>query len=443
MDNRLLGSLVLGLFCVAGCAALQQAPAPNDSITRNVNEMKARPRAPVILPDEREIRLAALTKQVGERDAELAKLRQTAGDLTAANRRIGELEGQIGERDRELAGLRQSAADLTAANRRAGELESQLGERDRELSALRQGAGDLTAATRRIGDLESQLADRDRELAALRQGSGDLAALTRKSADLEQQLAQRDAELAQLKQAAGDRDRLTSLMTASATDLEETKRRLAEQTKRADDLTGSLSSRDQEIARLNGLVEKGQGSGNDLAQARQQLASLSGTLSERDQEILRLRSQLDQRQAEKDLLKALQPEIHSGHVTINQAGDKLTVGLAAGALFDSGRDELKPAGVDVLKRVGGILKDFPQQAVHVAGYTDNVPIRGALAKKFPTNKELSDARAANAASLLEGSGVPKTNLTAAGHGDEHPVADNKTSDGRSKNRRVEIVLSGR
>ncbi len=291
--------------------------------------------------------------------------------------------------------------------------------------------------------MENQLGERDRELAALRQGAGDLTAVSRKSDDLAQLLAQRDAELAQLRQAAGDRDRLTSLMTASATDLEETKRRLAEQTKRADDLTGSLSSRDQEIARLNGLLEKGQGTGNELAQARQQLASLSGTLSERDQEILRLRSQLDQRQAEKDLLKALQPEIHSGHVTINQAGDKLTVGLAAGALFDSGKDELKPAGVDVLKRVGGILKDFPQQAVHVAGYTDNVPIRGALAKKFPTNKELSDARAANAATLLEGSGVAKANLTAAGHGEEHPVADNKTSDGRSKNRRVEIVLSGK
>lgn len=412
MKTRLFGTILVGILSAWGCAALEQPPAPNDTVTRNLNEMKARSKPPVVVADERDARIAALGRQVSERDAELARLRQGAGDVTAANRRISDLESQLSDRDRELARMRQSAGDAGAADRRISDLEGQLSERDRELASLRQGAGGLAAANRRLSDLDQQLADRD-------------------------------AELARLRQAAGDRDRLTTLVTASANDLDETKRRLAEQTKRLEDLNGKLSDRDQEVARLNSLLEKGRGTGDELARTRQQVASLTGTLSDRDQEILRLRNQFDQRRAEKDLLKALQPEITAGHVNVSQSGDKLTINLTSAVLFDSGKDDLKPAGVDVIKRVGGILKEFPQQAVHVAGYTDSAPIRGALAKKFPTNKELSDARARHAATLLEEHGVTKSNLTAAGHGDSHPVADNKTNDGRSKNRRVEIVVSAK
>lgn len=412
MTIRMVGAILLGILSAYGCAALQQPPAPNDTITRNLNEMKARPRPPVVVADDRDARISALSRQLSDRDAELAHLRQGAGDLAAANRRISDLESQLSERDRELAGVRQGAGNLISANRRLSELESQLGERDRELANLRQGPGELAAANRKLNDLEQRLADRE-------------------------------AELGRLRHAAGDRDRLTTLVTASANDLEDTKRRLAEQTKRLEDLNGKLSERDQELARLSGLLEKGQGTSDELARTRQQVASLTGTLGERDQEILRLRSQMDQKRAEKDLLKALQPEIKAGHITVNQAGDKLTVNLTSTVLFDSGKDALKPGGVDVIKRVGEILKDFPQQSVHVAGFTDNVPIRGALSKKFPSNKELSDARAQNAATLLEGSGVAKSNLTAAGHGESQPVADNKTEAGRSKNRRVEIVMSAK
>ena len=143
--------------------------------------------------------------------------------------------------------------------------------------------------------------------------------------------------------------------------------------------------------------------------------------------------------AEKDLLKALQPEISKGTVSVNQSGDALTINLASSLLFDSGQDQLKAGGTDVLKRVGGILKDFPDKQVHVAGYTDNVAIAGALKKKFPSNKELSDARAYGAARALRDGGV-SNNLSAAGHGDSTPIASNNTADGRAKNRRVEVIV---
>jgi chemotaxis protein MotB len=89
--------------------------------------------------------------------------------------------------------------------------------------------------------------------------------------------------------------------------------------------------------------------------------------------------------------------------------------------------------------VGHVLKDFPDKQVHVAGYTDNVAMGGTLQKKYPSNKELSDARAYSAARALQDGGV-STNLSAAGHGDSNPVASNNTEAGRAKNRRVEVIV---
>jgi chemotaxis protein MotB len=145
-------------------------------------------------------------------------------------------------------------------------------------------------------------------------------------------------------------------------------------------------------------------------------------------------------EAKQDLLQALQPEIASGAVSVQQSGEALTIYLASNLLFDPGQDQLKAGGTDALRRVGRILKDFPDKQVHVSGYTDNMPIRSALKKKYPTNQELSDARARCAAQALSEGGV-SSRISFAGHGDSHPVASNETAVGRAKNRRVEIIVS--
>ena len=100
---------------------------------------------------------------------------------------------------------------------------------------------------------------------------------------------------------------------------------------------------------------------------------------------------------------------------------------------------MKPAGADALKQVGSILKDFPEYKVAVDGHTDNRPIRSALKKKFPTNKELSEARAANAANALVEGGLRAS--TTHGYADTKPVAPNTTNEGRAKNRRVELRVT--
>ena len=220
---------------------------------------------------------------------------------------------------------------------------------------------------------------------------------------------------------------------------------------RASDLERQLVDRDREIAALRSGAGDSAKLAADLAASRQRNADLERRITDLEKQLADcearlagLRSQLDQSKdslakAEKDLLKALQPEITKGTVSVQQSGDALTINLASSLLFDSGQDQLKTGGTDALKRVGGVLKDFPGKQVHVAGYTDNVAIKGPLQKKFPSNKELSDARANSAAQALRDGGV-SSNLSAAGHGDSNPVGSNNTPAGRAKNRRVEVIV---
>lgn len=97
------------------------------------------------------------------------------------------------------------------------------------------------------------------------------------------------------------------------------------------------------------------------------------------------------------------------------------------------------AGTEALKQVGEILKDYPEYKVFVEGHTDNRPIRSSLKKKFPTNKELSVARAANAAKALTEGGLGAA--TTMGYANTRPVAPNTTDAGRQQNRRVEVRVT--
>jgi chemotaxis protein MotB len=90
-----------------------------------------------------------------------------------------------------------------------------------------------------------------------------------------------------------------------------------------------------------------------------------------------------------------------------------------------------------------VLKDIKDQEIVVSGHTDNVPITSKLAATYPTNWELSAARAIAVVKILESNGVDPKMLVAAGFGEFRPVADNATPEGRAQNRRMEIVLMPR
>ncbi len=133
--------------------------------------------------------------------------------------------------------------------------------------------------------------------------------------------------------------------------------------------------------------------------------------------------------------------LESKDVTISQLQGKLTVNILDRVMFDSGEADLRPAGSTVLRKVAGILEAHPNLKIHVIGHTDNVPIRASARSRFPSNWELSTARATAAVRFLtEVAGVDSQRLGAVGYGEFRPVADNSTPEGRALNRRIAITI---
>ena len=192
------------------------------------------------------------------------------------------------------------------------------------------------------------------------------------------------------------------------------------------DLSGLRQDKERVEAELKTL-------NNRLAQLERQTAEVS---AQKDEEIRKLTGTYD------DLVKDLKSEIEKGEIKVTQIRDKLSVNLVEKVLFDSGRAEVKAQGEEVLKKVGAILRDVKGKEIRVEGYTDDVPIGENLRKRFPTNWELSTQRATNVLRFLQDqAGLDGARLSAVGYGPFRPVADNKTPEGRSQNRRIEIVLA--
>jgi chemotaxis protein MotB len=148
-----------------------------------------------------------------------------------------------------------------------------------------------------------------------------------------------------------------------------------------------------------------------------------------DEQLRKLKQQVDSYAKAHNLESKLVTTIAQRGLVIRLLTDKV--------VFDSGRAELKPQAEPVLRQVAKLIRTDPSHPVMVEGHTDSVPIRGA---QFPTNWELSTARASRVVRTLIEGGVGRRRLGAAGYAWLHPIASNATAAGRSRNRRVDIVL---
>jgi chemotaxis protein MotB len=135
------------------------------------------------------------------------------------------------------------------------------------------------------------------------------------------------------------------------------------------------------------------------------------------------------------LASAAAREIANGMIAIHEGRDGLTISLNEAGFFDSGSAEVRPEALEVLDRIASAL---PAAGLRVEGHTDNVPI---ATMQYASNWELSSARASSIARLLLRNGnVKPDRLSVAGYAEFHPLADNSTAEGRSKNRRVDLVV---
>lgn len=155
----------------------------------------------------------------------------------------------------------------------------------------------------------------------------------------------------------------------------------------------------------------------------------------REEEVAKVKGTYD------ELVEGMKQEIEDGKIKITRLADRLSVSMVDKILFPSGESEVTPEGVKVLERVGGVLKNTTNKVIRVEGHTDNVPISSKLVKKYPTNCELSNARATNVVRFLQDNvGIEPVRLEAVGLSEFHPIASNETAQGRSQNRRIEIIL---
>ena len=258
------------------------------------------------------------------------------------------------------------------------------------------GAGCVTSGTfdKKVAELDKLREDHDR------------SAAEREKA-LQDQLKQRDAALATL---TAERDGL--------------RKQLDDTTALATELKARLEKLGQNVDQLTS--EKGQLSAG-LADAKVRLEELRRQKAAADARIATFR----------DLVAKLRSMIDAGQLKVVIRNGRMLIALPNDVLFDSGKTNIKPDGQAALGKVAQVLSTIPDRHFLVAGHTDDLPIHTA---RFPSNWELSTARAVEVTRLLVQDGMKPQTLAASGYGEFDPVVANDSPEHRGQNRRIEIVL---
>lgn len=167
--------------------------------------------------------------------------------------------------------------------------------------------------------------------------------------------------------------------------------------------------------------------------SQERAADYSSGKTPEDDGSARRKDQADPFNSLDDGLSTLQDE----NFLINKEDGFIEFNIKAGSLFDSGSADLKPQAAAKMIQLAKLLKDQPYP-IALEGYTDNEPISTS---QFPSNWELSAARASALARALSDNGISSKMITVTGYGEQYPVADNNTEEGRSRNRRVNIIIA--
>ncbi|MBZ4420470.1 OmpA family protein [Myxococcus sp. RHSTA-1-4] len=208
---------------------------------------------------------------------------------------------------------------------------------------------------------------------------------------------------------------------------------LAEQSRQAA-MEASNRARDAEAARLQ-LAEKLAAAEAERSKLSTEKEQLSQTVQEQEAELAKLKATYD------DLQDKMKAEIANGAIRLSQAEGRIQVDLVDKVLFDSGDASISARGQEVLTRLGGVLARVEDKFIQVSGHTDDSPPSQKLQSTFPTNWELSVARAVNVVRFLQDKGgVPARRMVAAGYGEMRPISSNATPQGRARNRRIEVLL---
>jgi chemotaxis protein MotB len=204
-------------------------------------------------------------------------------------------------------------------------------------------------------------------------------------------------------------------------------------------LANEITSMKGDISELNGKIDSLNKQNSALGQ---QTASQQSKLSQSQQKLQQLQNLLNQQKEQSDALKNKMAEalkgFSSNDLSVIQKNGKVYVSLSENLLFPSGSAVVNKKGVDALSKLAEVLNVNNDVAINIEGHTDSIPIKG----RYKDNWDLSTARAnAIVRILVDNYKVDPLRVMASGHSRYDPVDTNSTPEGRSKNRRTEIILS--
>jgi chemotaxis protein MotB len=286
---------------------------------------------------------------------------------------------------------------------------------------------DATDKALKDGDGQKQRADAcEAKLAATTQRASEL---TERLSELEKAVSSASADAEQQRKLAAQlakaREAVEAEKAAVAAEAEK-QRQLAARLEQ--EKVAASADADQQ-RKLTAQLEQEKSAASAEAERQRKLAA------QLEQEKTALEKKSAEYQA---LASSLDGEIKAGRIQVSELQGKLTVRMAEKVLFPSGSATVSKAGKDTLEKIADAFKDVKNRMIRVEGHTDNVPIK---TERFPSNWELSSARAIAVVRILQDRGVEPTLLGAAGYASYQPVAPNDTAEGRAQNRRIEISLA--
>jgi chemotaxis protein MotB len=254
----------------------------------------------------------------------------------------------------------------------------------------------------------------------------------------------------------GTYNRTLAELSSTQAEKEQAMEEYQEELARRDDREARLRSQIQEIQQeTDRLIEELGNARRETLQVQAQLAEAQleaqqarDMVSARGAEAQRLQGRLDQlaaieaevrerNQIYEEVLGRFRSLIDAGRLSVSIVRGRMVINLPQDILFPSGSATLAREGSSTLSEIASVLSEFEDRTFQVEGHTDDDPISTA---QFPSNWELSAARALSVVKLLVQEGVNPELVSGAAYGEFQPVATNETRDGKRLNRRIEIVM---
>lgn len=424
-----------------------------------------------VLLNERQVEIDSVRIHLQEAGDEITSLKQALAsaeikvtDLKKAN---GRLEG---ERITQTARIKLMERELAETGTKIALLEEKIKERDEGAAALELRLERLraTSAAKEKQLVESQ----DKTEALLTENDGlkkSLAALKASASTLETRLkemaADHDGLMAQTRALKAEGDDLNERMAEMDTRYREM---LTDRDEKISELSSAMVARGERLAEIetdkNNLNAKLEASNRTITGLRDQLQelithvpALKGRLEKSLENYQAVQEDLTEAQAAQAKLEAqqramretyealmsgLKQQLDSHEASIEEYREKLKVTFVDRILFGFSQVSISAGGKTALGQLARALASAPEGKISVIGHADNIPVATKYRSRFPSNWELSSARAgAVARYLLSQADLDPSRIEVVGLSRHHPVADNDTEAGRARNRRVEIILT--